>query len=58
MQTSDFVHTKQTIAYPNCPACGEQMFLARIEPDRPDHDKRKFECPRCHHEVIEIVKYK
>jgi hypothetical protein len=43
---------------PDCPQCGEVMWLARIEPDKPDHDKRIFECPRCQHETTEIVKYR
>ena len=34
------------------------MWLARIAPDRPDHDQRTFECPECDHAITEIVKYK
>jgi len=35
------------------------MWLAWIEPDeKPDHDKRVFECPRCQYEITEIVKYR
>jgi hypothetical protein len=43
---------------PLCPKCGAQMWLATIEPDRPDHDRRTFECPRCQTEKTEVVKYK
>ena len=33
--------------------------LASIEPaDKPDHDKRTFECPRCQDESVEFVKYR
>ena len=34
------------------------MMLARIEPDKPGHDKRTFECPECQHIEIVLVKYK
>jgi len=34
------------------------MMLARIEPDRPDHDKRLFECSKCGNEHSEIVKFR
>jgi transcription elongation factor Elf1 len=32
--------------------------LDRIEPDKPEYDKRTFECPRCQHTESKIVKYK
>jgi hypothetical protein len=34
------------------------MWLARIEPDKPGHDKRIFECPGCEKVVSEVVKYR
>jgi hypothetical protein len=34
------------------------MWLSRIEPDEPGHDKRTFECPSCEKVVSEIVKYR
>ena len=34
------------------------MWLARIEPDGSNHDRRTFECPHCDHSITEIVKYK
>jgi ribosomal protein S27AE len=43
---------------PNCPKCGARMWLARIEPDEPGHDKRIFECPQCESVTSEIVKYR
>ncbi len=30
----------------------------RIEPDKPKHDKRTFECPQCNHVLSEVVKYR
>ena len=46
------------IIRPPCPKCGAKMLLARIEPDKPDHDKRTFECPSCGNEHSEVVKFK
>lgn len=34
------------------------MWLTRIEPDEPGHDKRTFESPHCEHTLSEIVKYR
>ena len=58
MRTSEFIPQKNTIEHPKCAKCGAQMWLARIEPDQPDHDKRTFQCPECEHAVTEIVKYR
>ena len=33
------------------------MLLTRIEPDKPDHDRRTFECPECGYEESIVVKY-
>jgi ribosomal protein S27AE len=46
------------MAHPSCPKCGTRMMLVRIFPDRPGFDVRTYECPRCEHEVIEVVQYK
>ena len=43
---------------PACSACGVEMWLVTIESDRPDYDRRTFECPRCQHEESILVKYK
>ena len=43
------------LACPACPKCGARMVLVRIFPDRPNPDQRTYECPRCEHEVTEIV---
>jgi hypothetical protein len=31
------------------------MWLATVEPDKPDHEKRSYECPRCQHEEEHVV---
>jgi hypothetical protein len=46
------------MACPSCPRCGTRMKLVFIFPDRPGYDERTYECPRCEHEVAEIVQYK
>jgi transposase-like protein len=43
------------IARPPCPRCDNRMSLVRIFPDKPGYDQRTFECPRCEHEITEIV---
>jgi hypothetical protein len=40
-----------------CQECGNRMMLARIEPDKPKHDKRTFECFECGHSESVVVKY-
>jgi hypothetical protein len=42
-------------ARPECPDC--TMYLARIEPDKPGHDLRTFECPRCQNAVRTVVEF-
>ena len=32
---------------PSCPECGCIMWLKLIEQNKPGHDERTFECPRC-----------
>jgi hypothetical protein len=58
MQPSQFVSTPKTIATPNCPKCGSNMWLARIERDKLDHDRRTFECPDCQHVEVQVFKFK
>ena len=59
MHTSSGV-TVRRLKYdrPNCPKCGALMWIARIEPDEPDHETRTFECPACDHLLTEVMKYK
>jgi len=40
------------------PKCGTSMWVVRIEPNSPNHDRRTFECPQCENVVSEIVKYR
>jgi hypothetical protein len=47
-----------SIVRPPCSKCGLRMLLARIEPDKPDHDKRTFVCSICDHSESFVVKYK
>jgi ribosomal protein S27AE len=47
-----------SIERPQCSECGTTMLLARIEPDKPDHDRRTFQCAKCGHSLSEVVKYK
>lgn len=49
-----------SIKRPACPRCGTRMMLARITPvrDKPDHDKRSFECPKCGNEISDVVKFR
>jgi hypothetical protein len=59
VRASEFISgNTQSIQRPECPACAALMWLARIEPDEPGHDRRTFECPRCQDELTEVVKYR
>jgi predicted RNA-binding Zn-ribbon protein involved in translation (DUF1610 family) len=46
------------IKRPSCPKCGTAMLLTSLEPDKPDHDKRTFDCAGCGEQVSEVVKFK
>ena len=48
---------QRIIGRPFCEFCGAQMWLACIEPDKPDYDKRTFECPMCSNFTVKVVKY-
>ena len=34
------------------------MTIIRIEPEKPDHDRRRYECPVCDYTESVIVKFK
>jgi transcription elongation factor Elf1 len=34
------------------------MLLARIEPEKPDHEQHTFECPTCEHSQTSLVAIK
>jgi predicted RNA-binding Zn-ribbon protein involved in translation (DUF1610 family) len=55
MRSSHFIASNLDVMRPECPKCGTRMWLARIEPDEPGYDRRKFECPECDHELVEVV---
>jgi hypothetical protein len=46
------------MACPSCPRCGTRMKLVRIFPNCPGYDERTYECPRCEHEVTEVVRFR
>jgi hypothetical protein len=58
MRKTQIIPQPKMIIRPWCESCDAQMWLVSIEPDKPDYDRRTFECPRCQHEMVEIVKYK
>ena len=43
---------------PICPICRTAMMIVRIEPEKPDHDRRTYECSRCDHSEDMVVKFK
>jgi hypothetical protein len=58
MRQSHYTAAQPGIDHPPCPKCGTHMWLARIEPDKPGHDLRRFECPACNDSICIEVKYK
>jgi hypothetical protein len=48
---------QQSYERPPCSICGRTMMLAHIEPDKPAHDKRTFECVACNRSEVLVVKY-
>jgi hypothetical protein len=57
MQTSHFIN-RPDVELPKCRECDVSMWLARVAPDKPDHDKCTFECSACNAMIIQIVKHK
>jgi hypothetical protein len=39
----------QAIMRPFCTKCGTTTRLSGIEAEKPGHELRTFECPKCHH---------
>jgi hypothetical protein len=56
MRQSEAARQSFDIDLPRCETCGALTWLASIEPEKPDHDRRTFECPRCQHVMIRICK--
>jgi hypothetical protein len=50
-------HALRAVSGPACESCKTATWLVSIEPDKPAHDRRTFECPRCQHLMIEIIQY-
>jgi predicted RNA-binding Zn-ribbon protein involved in translation (DUF1610 family) len=45
------------VGRPPCPTCGWHMWPVNFEPDeKPDHERRTFDCPRCEHQIVTVVK--
>ena len=44
-----------TTVRPSCSKCGAPMWLTRIEPDETGFARRSFECPRCKHQMTEVI---
>jgi len=58
MRKSQVVPSNVQNERPTCERCLARMWLARIEPEKPDYDRRTFECPECEHSMTEVVKYR
>ena len=60
MQHSQINSNPETkeIGPPRCDSCAVPMWLVQIEPDKPDHDRRTYECPVCDNIATEVVKYR
>ncbi len=59
MRKSKIVSKSQTsIELPKCPNCGEEMWLARIEPSEPGYESCIFECPSCDSRIVKIGEYR
>jgi hypothetical protein len=43
------------LGLPSCPQCDTRMLLIRILPVSPGYQRRTYECPRCQHEVTEVI---
>jgi hypothetical protein len=58
MRRARILPQQRIIGQPFCEFCRAQMWLACIEPEKPDHDKRTFECPMCTNFTVKVVKYR
>jgi len=45
-----------SIARPACEECGTKVRLFGIEPERPGFELWSFECPKCHHILVQVGK--
>ena len=58
MPQVQYALTSPNIDQPRCPICQTAMIIIRIEPEKPDHDRRSYECPKCDHSESMVVKFK
>jgi predicted RNA-binding Zn-ribbon protein involved in translation (DUF1610 family) len=59
MRKSKYIpRPKASIELPKCPKCGEEMWLARIEPIEPGYDICTYECPTCDNRITKIGEYR
>jgi ribosomal protein S27AE len=59
MMLSEYaLENRPIIVRPACPRCSAQMYLARVEPEKPGFDLRTFECPRCQYVERTVVLFK
>jgi hypothetical protein len=58
MRRARILPQQRIIGQPFCEFCRAQMWLACIKPEKPDHDKRTFECPMCTNFTVKVVKYR
>ncbi|MFZ0109253.1 MAG: hypothetical protein WB691_05095 [Pseudolabrys sp.] len=58
MRKDQILPQQRIIGRPFCDCCKSQMWLACIEPDEPNHDRRIFECPACPNVTVRIVRYR
>ena len=57
MRQFESIPNSQDIVHPTCAICDAPMWLTRIEPDFPHHEKRTFECKACGGTTTVIVKF-
>lgn len=59
MHQSSILQEAETLEErPTCEHCGSRMWLARIAPEREDHERRIFECPVCTQSEAKVVKFR
>ena len=58
MTTEEMRPTTTEVTTPKCPRCGSATHLERVEPDKPQHDRRTFRCDQCGESVSETVKFR
>jgi hypothetical protein len=57
LSQTDSMRSLHSEVLPLCVNCGTLMKLTEIKPDKPDYDQRRFDCAKCAHFEIFVVKY-